>query len=58
MLEEKISFVEKALRFLILGIPGGATVQEPTVLSLINTNLCCFFRGALLITHKAEIMGL
>ena len=43
MLEEKISFVHKALRFLILGIPGGTTIQEPSVLSLINTILCCLF---------------
>ena len=56
--EEKISFIHKALRFLILGIPGGATVQEPSVLSLMNTLLCCLFWRALLITHKAGMMGL
>ena len=58
VLEEKISFIHKALRFLIMGIPGGATVQEPSVLSLINTILCCLFWRALLITHKAGMMGL
>ena len=58
MLEEKISFVHKALRFLILGIQGGTTIQEPSVLSLINTILCCLFWRALLITHKAGMKGL
>ena len=58
VLGENISFIHKALRFLILGIPDGATVQEPSVLSLINAILCCLFWRALLITHKAGMMGL
>ena len=58
VLEEKISFVHKALMFLILGIPGGANIQKPSVLSLINTVLCCLFWRALLITHKAGMIGL
>ena len=58
VLEEKISVVPKALKFRFLGIPGGATIQEPSVLSLINTILCCLFWRALLITHKAGMMGL
>ena len=40
------------------GIPGGANFQEPPVLSLINTMLCSLFWRALLITHKAGMMGL